>query len=58
MGHLLFLIFSFVRDNIKTDLNQLNDNQNETSIQNALTESVAFNPHDFNGILGTFLGSL
>ena len=31
---LVFLIFSFVfrRDNIKTDLNQMNDNLNETSI--------------------------
>jgi hypothetical protein len=36
--NLLFLISSFVlyRDNIKTDLNQMNDNLNETNIQNAL----------------------
>ena len=36
--NLLFLVFSFMfyRDNIKTDLNQMNDNLNETSIQNAL----------------------
>ena len=35
--NLIFLIFSFVfRDTIKTDLNQMNRNLNETSIQNAL----------------------
>ena len=35
--NLLFLVFSFViRDNIKTDFNQMNDNLNEKSIQNAL----------------------
>ena len=31
--NLLFLVFS---SDIKTDLNQINDNLNETSIQNAL----------------------
>ena len=27
----------FLRDNVKTDFNQMNDNLNETSIQNALS---------------------
>jgi len=38
--NLLFLVFSFVfkrqKYNIKKDLNQMNDNLNEMSIQNAL----------------------
>ena len=38
--NLLFLVFSFVfyRENIKTDFNQMNDNLNEKSIQNALKQ--------------------
>ena len=35
--NLLFLVFS---SDIKTDLNQINDNLNETSIQNALHKPV------------------
>ena len=35
--NLLFLVFSFVfRDNIKTDINQINENLNEAIFQNAL----------------------
>ena len=37
--NLLFLVFSFV-DNINTDFNQMNDNLNEKSIQNALPGAV------------------
>ena len=39
---LYLLRVPFFRVNIKTDLNQMNDNQNETSIQNALRFACLF----------------
>ena len=40
--NLLFLVFSFVfrEHNIKIDFNQMNDNLNEKSIQNALDQGA------------------
>jgi hypothetical protein len=54
--NLLFLVFSFVfyRDNIKTDFNQMNDNLNEKSIQNALlltVHTVHFNQNQYNVLI-------
>ena len=64
--NLLFLVFSFVfraGDNIKTAFNQINDNWNEMSIQNALVQSDLNTkytdkkiPKFHNLVLGTTFG--